>query len=453
MSDPTPRRFPRLSRESRLLLVTVALCAVVLLLLARIRFPDAQPVAATQAPLERLAARATYDQLAADIQRVESRITPWLVVVRVAAPSGDVVRTVRDVLSPGRDSPPPRHVPALRVAPDVAIAALDGGMRVERVVDAKGGADAAPVIGEDPVRHLARVRVPAADVRPLASISLDGLPTPLYVVVVEGTRAGLTLRPVFLGRADRFRSPRWSQPLLPLGGVPVMPGALLFSLDGAFIGAAIVDNGTPAIVGARDLLDSANRVPAGAAGAPADPGFSVQTLTAGLASALGVAQGVVVADVDTGGPAAGVLQAADVITGLDGWSADDPDELLLRLASRAPGEEFALSFVRSGEPKTAMLVVGSPREGIETAEELSLTSEPRIGVRLDSVTAALRDAGLLPGDVVVRADGASAPTAPQFRRLLMEPAAEPHAMVLVVARGGRQRIVALPGTSGLDGAR
>src|SRR5688572_17822581 len=110
MADDQPRQ-PRLSRESRLLFLTIAVAALVLLALARLRFPE-RPIADTIAPLERLAARASYDALAADIQRVEATIAPNLVVLRVAMRSDTEPRQLRDVLDGSDAAPDTRYVAA-----------------------------------------------------------------------------------------------------------------------------------------------------------------------------------------------------------------------------------------------------------------------------------------------------------------------------------------------------
>jgi len=84
-------RSARISRESRVLVLTVVVCAGVLLLMARLRFPEpapATPPEQSPAPLERLAARASYDALAADVQRVEPAIAPNLIVLRIIALTG-----------------------------------------------------------------------------------------------------------------------------------------------------------------------------------------------------------------------------------------------------------------------------------------------------------------------------------------------------------------------------
>ena len=183
--------------------------------------------------------------------------------------------------------------------------------------------------------------VPEAPARELMVLALEALRTPVYVVAVEGTQAGVTLRPVFLGRGDRFGSARWARQLLPLGGIPVEPGALLFSLDGEFVGSVVVEDGAPAIADARDVLDSVARLASAPSAVPSTAGVSVQFLTPELASATGAPRGVVVSEVDPGGPASGILQAADVIEALRLKPA--------RLAVVRAGKVIARTAPRIGE--------------------------------------------------------------------------------------------------------
>ena len=79
-------RKARVSRESRLLFVTIGVAAVVLLGLARMRFPKPPVVDTATPPLEKLAARASYDALAADIERVRALVAPNLIVLRLGRP-------------------------------------------------------------------------------------------------------------------------------------------------------------------------------------------------------------------------------------------------------------------------------------------------------------------------------------------------------------------------------
>lgn len=429
MTHPAPRGA-RVSRESRLLLITVAVCAVVLLVLARLRFPDTAAVDSTAPPLERLAARASYDGLAADIQRVEPIIAPNFIVLRLAPHLRPGPHDIRDVLARPDSPSGVRHVAALRITADTALALIDEDVRIDGIVGATEGTGAAAVVAIDRVRGIARVRVPDAPVRELSQLPLTSLQTPVYVVVVEGTQAGATLRPVFLGRGDRFGSSRWARPLLPLGGIAVSPGALLFTLAGEFIGTAVMENGAPAIAGARDVIDAAQQLASAPRAVPADLGASLQPLTPALAAALSVQRGVVVAEIDPDGAAqAAGLEPGDAITAVDDWSSDSPDELLLRLAARAPGETVNVAIVRNGQPRS-----------------VPVTLAP---AKLDSSGEAA--AGLRPGDIVTRAGETDTPTQAQLRRVLARPTPSGFT-VLIVRRDGRQRVVAVPVAGRSDAA-
>jgi hypothetical protein len=426
--------------------LTVAVCAGVLLLLARLRFPDAPPVEVSAPPLERLAARASYDALAADVQRAEPTIVRSVVTLRVAQRTRAGPYDVWDALAGTQAQGTVRHVVALRTSADTALAPIDTRSRVEGITG-EDGAAAPPVLGTDLVRGWTLVRVPAAagpvpQLRPISS-----LPTPIYVVVAEGTQAGATLRPVFLGQGTRFDSVKWSRPLLPLGGIAISPGALLFTLDGEFIGAAVVDGGAPAIVVARDLFDAAARLAASAPGMVGDLGIAVQRLTAELALATGVERGVVVAEVDPGGPASTVLEAGDVLTMLAGRPVADPGELLLDVAQRRTDESVDVAFVRSGKTATATLTVraANPDTG---SQAVSFVREPGVGTRVER-GGRERVPGLQPGDVVTRAAAVVAPTPAQLRAALARPSTSGF-LTLIVRRDGRQQIVAARVSVGSD---
>jgi hypothetical protein len=443
MSEARPRGA-RISRESRLLVLTVVVCAAVLLLMARLRFPETPPAAeplSSPAPLERLAARASYDALAADIQRVEPVIAPNLLVLRIIPRPLSEPHTLRDALSPRDRAVAIRHIAALRVSDEIAIATIDPGTGIDGIVGETGGGTAS-IVAVDPVRRIARIRVPPASARQLTRIPLTALPTPLYVVVVEGTQAGVTLRPVFLGRGDRFGSPRWSRPLLPLGGIAVSPGALLFSLSGDFIGTVVMENGAPAIAGARDVIETGERLATNAPPVLSDPGFAVESLTAALKTALGVDRGVIVSEVEPGGAADGQLEAVDVITAVDGWSTDSPDELLLRLASRGAGEPVTMTLIRNGQPRTAKILFHEANGPASGGMSLTLVAERGIGTSVES-SSGLAATDLRPGDIIVRAGENLSPSPAQVRGFLAQTTPSGWAVV-VIRRDGRQRVVAIP---------
>jgi hypothetical protein len=451
--EDTPRT--RVPYESRLLLLTIVVCVVVLLLLARLRFPEQRPeVERAVQPLDRLAAQASYGALAADIDRVQAAIAPNLVVLRISSRLDSAPRRTDDVLALPDRSDAVRHVAALRITGDTAVAAMEPGMRIDGIVGA-GVSGTAAVQTIDPLRRIARVRVPAGDARPLASVRLSDLRTPIYVVAVEGTHAGVTLRPIFLGRGDRFGSARWPRPLLPLGGISVSPGALLFSLAGDFIGCVVIEDGAHAIAGAADVLETAERLATSPSAVPGTLGVAVQPLTPTLGAALGAVSGVVVSEVDPDGPAAGLLQPGDVVTTLDGEPVTSPDRFLLRLASRRAGEAAALTVVREGNAMPVKPVLAVADAAVRASGQVVTFESTRGGPT--RVVAAGRSegylgTGLIPGDTIVSAGGVSGPGPAQVRRLLQQ--ARPNTLlVFTIRRGGEQRVVAVPAPAGPDAAR
>jgi hypothetical protein len=425
-----------------LLLVTVVVCALALVLLARVRFPDQQPPAAeavSPAPLERLAARASYDALAADIQRVEPMIAARLIVLRAAAPSSGDPLTLADALSASGGAPSRRHVAALRISEGIALAMVDPETRIESIVGSTPGTNAS-LLAVDPVRHIARVQVSSAPVRELPEVGLASLPTPAYVVAVEATQAGVTLRPVFLGRGDRFTAQRWSRPLLPLGGTAVTPGALMFTLDGGFIGLVVLETGSPAIVGARDVYEVVERLKDDPP-RPVDAGIAAQRLTPTLAAALGVERGIVVTDVEPGRAADGLLEPLDVIVTVDGQPGDEPDEMLVRLGTRLSAGNTELSVVRDHQLRSITLAPGGGHATQKAAPGTPFVLERGAGARVVEPVGGVAN-GLLPGDIITQAGGVDAPTPAQVRKTLEQ--GNGGFAVFVLHRRGVQRVIAIP---------
>src|SRR5687768_3612839 len=113
MDRPWPHR-PRLSRETRLLLITVVVAVSALWVLARIRFPD-RPTAPNpvQPLLTQLAAPATFDDLAAEVSQAQPRLLPLMTMFELTSLPGAPVAGGA------------RLRPALRAGGDVAVVLLD----------------------------------------------------------------------------------------------------------------------------------------------------------------------------------------------------------------------------------------------------------------------------------------------------------------------------------------
>lgn len=237
-----------------MLLIVITLSVIVLAVLSQFRFPDTEGggaherPGATPLPLERLAARATYDELATIIAELSRAVSPKVSVLRVDA-AGEQ-----------------RFVPALRVRPDLLLAHVRGDDRILSIVNAAAPVD---VVAFDAERELVLLRVPAdaSAVVALASGS-QSAQRPRYVAAVEGTPGGPALRPLFLGRTDRVDDDRYDEGLLVLGGVLLAsPGSLLFGLDGTLVGLCVIDGGYAAGVTGRSIQTAVDRMLA-----PAQPG-------------------------------------------------------------------------------------------------------------------------------------------------------------------------------------
>lgn len=444
------------------MIVTITVSALVLLLLAQLRFPAPPAPAPAQVPttpLERLAARATYDDLASIVGRLERTIAPSLVVLRLARRADARPQQVSDLLAPPHGVPDAiRYVPALRISATTALAAMDGSVEIAGLVGENDPAATAEIIATDAMRRIAVVRVPEGPASTVPLLTLAELQTPVYVVAVEGTRAGITLRPVFLGRGDRFTDPRWDRPVLALSSATVtMPGALIFSLEGQFIGSAVAAGEGVSIAGARDVVDTVSRLTAGESVPPGDAGVAVQPLTPSLAAATRTPAGVVVADVLEGGPADGVLEIGDVIIAVHAEQVRSPEDLLLQIARGAPGSELSMTISRDGSIRQVTVTLAAatsipprrPAGGRLDLQFLRGTGSVVRAVPPDTPAAA---AGLQTGDVIVRAGKLQAPSPAQIERLIRQLRPADH-LLLAVQRDGRQHLLALQAPSDPDAAR
>jgi hypothetical protein len=437
---------PRMTRETRLLLVTIVVSAAVLLLLARFRFPESDrptAVAPVTQSLERLAARATYGELASIIAQLEARIAPTTVVLRLAAdPPVNPLVPARAALDL------PQFVPALRVRDDLALAAIHPDARLYGVV---GYPDAVPVIvAADRVRRVALVRVPT---QPATLISVapreEGGWTSRYVVAVEAARGGPSVRPIFLGRTTPLLDPHWEEPLLELGGTTgAQPGSIIFSLDGRLTGLLIEDENAMALVPASALLAAADELAEGRVSPAGDLGLHVQPLTPMLMAATGAEQGAVVSHVDPDGPAAQRLAVGDVIDALNDRPVYSAEGFALRVTRLEPNTDARVRFVRQGELLESTLPVRTfegrspgPRRmelGLELRTVGTLGAEV-IRVRPASMAA---HAGVLEGDVVTQAGPFASPTPQQVARAYQD-VTPGRALLLGVNRLGEPLVLAI----------
>ena len=417
-------------RETRLLLATIAVSAGMLLLLARFRFPEEATRPNTEpapAPLERLAARATYDELAAVMADLERRISPSLFALGTQ----------------GEDSL--RYLPAVRVTADRAVALLPADRRLVSVSATSGP----PIVLRDPTTELVVVQTTSDDARVAAFPAAAPRPGPRYVAVAEATGGAIAIRPVYIGRADLFADPRWSDALLSVAAVQqtLSEGSAVFSLDGTFLGLATQTGSRVAIIPSNTLRNAAAGSLA-APGARSDLPIEVQPLTATLGRAAGADRGVMVSHVMPSASIEGDLAAGDVIRTVDGTEVTTVAGFQQMAQSRAPGSKVVLHTVRRGKPFT-VTVVASQGDAVPVAEAhdapgLSLSQVNGVGSEVVAVEpdGAARRAGLRQGDLIVALEQDKQPSPADVMRAYR--AAKPGTMLLLTIRRDRDyRVVAL----------
>ena len=239
---------PRVSRETRLLFVTVLISIGTLWVLARVRFPE-RPVTPNPVPplLTQLAVRPRFEDLALAVAELESRLAPSLLALELeqSPPSGDQPAFARDV------------IPALRIRDDVVVTLLEtasGVASVQRPANLT-------VLAGDSASGLAVIRVPTAPAPVLTVWSPQRMQSPRYLIVSDVSRQGTSLRPVFVGSLYPAASPMWSESIWAVPAhTDLATGAFVFTTEGTLAGLAIEHAGRPAILPAEALIRAADRL-------------------------------------------------------------------------------------------------------------------------------------------------------------------------------------------------
>lgn len=442
MATEPIERPPFWSRETRLLLLTVALSVAVLFALARFRFPGQEPLELPAQPLQRLAARAAFEDLSAAVSRAAERLRPALQVVRVPTSVGAARSlSLEDVLWNEPESVAPRLALAFRFSEDATLV----------VAHPRGWPPGAPgVRARDEVRGLLVLDASDSATDGWQPPNVSSLSSIQYLLLAEATQGGVALRPLFGGTADPFADPFWDEPVLALGqDTRAMNGSLVFTLEGAFGGAVMERQGLHAIVPASVLIRTAERLMSSGDRPAATMGVRLQHLSATLRAATGASTGVVVADVDPQGPAANVLSPGDVLTRVAGQRVDAPDTALLAIARLPIDRAASLDLRRNGEPSQVTI---TPRRRQEE-ETTSAAVRAELGLVLRRVptgalvqSVAARTAGAVAGlredDVITWVDGTDSPT-PQRIVTLWTGLEARQSMMLRIDRAGEPMIMAV----------
>ena len=425
---------PRVSRETRLLFVTVLISIVALWVLARVRFP-VQPETPNPVPplLTQLADRPRFEDLAARVADLESRLGSSLFALEMERPPafGPQPGAGRDV------------IPALRVRDGVAVTLLTAaeGVNLRRPADFE-------VLARDPASGLAVIRVPPAPAPVPTAWSPQRMQYPRYVIVSDVSRQGTSFRPVFVGSLYPTASPTW---LESVWTVPVHTdlaiGAFVFTTDGMLAGLAIEHEGRPAILPAEAVIRATDRLlREGSRNGGGQLGVEVQALTPPVAAVTGASGGVMVTWVDPRGPAANVLVVTDVIEAIGDESVATLEHWQARLARLATGDALTLHVRRRGERQEVRLTAAGAPPTPPDSPLLGLTMRAiqRTGVEIVRVgpgSAAAR-AGIEAGDVMTAIGGIERPTPAQVTRAFLSMPND-RQLLVAVTRGERHHVLAL----------
>ncbi len=187
-------------------------------------------------------------------------------------------------------------------------------------------------------------------------------------------------------------------------------------------------------------------------------GVLAQNLTSELASAMGikVTEGAIVAKVVPFAPAAkSGIKDGDVITHVNGELITSSAQLHNLLGVMRPGTKITIGLIRQQHHRTITVAVGNPKQllktrmipffsGVELRNYSAIEPDSTMldGVLVtnirDNSSAAL--GGLLPGDVVISANGTNTPN---LKKLLDVATSNPRQLLLKVARGNGQMFLVI----------
>jgi hypothetical protein len=425
MVEPASIGPPRISRETRRLLLAALIALVVLWMLARFRSTDGGPPQGPVQPfLDQIAARPSFSDLAEEVSRVYARLQPSLLVVNA--------RGVTDDPSAGSQG----QVVAFRVTNTLAMALLP-----PKILEQPHELD---VLATDAASGFTLLNVEAFDAVSDAGAWAPQQPeTPRYLWATTNSSAAVSLRPVFVAGLEPITRPAWPGQLWKMASpADVEPGAFVFTTSGELAGLVIEDAGGRAIASPQVLKRAVDQLRDNPDRGRGHLGLEVQPMTRRLAAATGASGGVVVSWVDPEGPSAGALQVGDVLEEANGERLTS-QHWAVRAARLVPGETVTVRARRDGEVREVVLLTAFRPPQPDVAS-LGLTMRVLSGIgsevtRVEPGTAAHR-AGVEAGDVITLAGKVAAPTPAQVRSAF---AADPegHGMLLALTRGTSHRVV------------
>lgn len=414
----------RISRETRQLLAAALVALLALWVLARIRFPGQSP-SPNPIPslLSQLSSAPRFANLAGEIAELRDRLsTTWLTV---AASSEDVADATSTQLT------------AMRLPGNTAVVLLRRGDQLSNQDE---------VIAADRVTGLAIVRTnedaAPVGVPPWMPPSLN---SPQYVMATVGTASGVSLRPVLVASLHETHSPAWPGAIWSVpDGTDLTTSSFVFTTSGEIAGLVVQEPTGLAIVPWEIVREEATHIIDGERTPVVDLRMDVRPLTPTLVKATGATQGVVVAWVDSRGPAATHILVGDVIESVNARAIAHTRDWEVA-SSRLPIGPLIMHVRRRGKSLDVQFTVPAASNSATVATlGLEMKSVPGVGttvVRIDPRSAASA-ARLQEGDIITLVGQITAPTSAQMSNAFRS-ARTGDAIMLAITRGGTHLVVGL----------
>ena len=259
-----------------------------------------------------------------------------------------------------------------------------------------------------------------------------------------GTPASVSLRPVLIASLHEAHSPAWPGPIWSVPeGTDLAASSFVFTTAGEIAGLVVREPTGLAIVRWDLVVAEATRILEGNAAPSADLRIEVRPLTPALSRATGADAGVVVAWVDSRGPAARRVAVGDVIESINALPISHMRDWEVA-SSRLPAGEAVLQVRRRGKPVDVRLSLTAAATTSSESLGLGMRNVPGVGatvIRVEPRSAA-STARLQEGDIITLAGDITAPTAAQIGAAFRS-APPGDAIMLAITRGRTHLVVGL----------